>query len=271
MATQLAEIHGDNDDHDNAVDFESEARKLGWKPVEDFKGDPGKHVDAETFYKRGQELMPILKAQNRDLIKRLDQMERDQKRSAEFFSKAEERAYERALSDIKSDMANAVEAGDTKAADAALDKLTKLEKPGATPKPADVDPAQRAEEFADWGKRNSWYGTNELLRTYADAQADSITRGKGGAPLDMADLDAIAEKVRAKFEDTYPDAFGAKPAARTARNPVDGGGTPPPRRGGRSFADLPADAQRMCDKWVKNGTIKDRDTYVRSYQWDDKK
>ena len=81
-------------------------------------------------------------------------------------------------------------------------------------------------------------------------------------------LDAVAEAVRAKFEDAYPDEFGAQPRQR--RSPVDGGGSAPRSKGGRTFNDLPPEAQRMCDKWVANGLIKDRETYVKSYQWDKK-
>ena len=271
MATQLAEAPGDaggaNDT--GSIDFETEARKLGWKPVEEFSGDPGKHVDAETFYKRGQEMMPILRAQNRDLVKRLDKMERDQKKAAEFFSQAETRAHERAMADIRAEIAQAVESGDTKAANEALDRMGKLDKPTAS-KPDDIDPAQRAEEFADWTKRNAWYATNPALQSYADAQADILAKANGTGVLSKDDLDEVADRVRAKFEDTFPDAFG-KVQQRQVRNPVDGGGTAPSRRGGRTFADLPPEAQAACDKWVKQGIIKSRDDYVKAYDFGDKK
>jgi len=268
MATQLADAPADNggeqDNHE--VNFEAEASKMGWKPVEEFKGDPAKHVDAKTFYERGQVILPLVQAQNKALLTKIANMERDMKRSAEFFSKAEERAYERARDDLKREMADAVEAGDTSAANAVLEKLDKLEKPGA--QQAKADDSDRAEEFADWATANRWYGNNDVMRIYADAQAEKIAKGKGGV-LDRADLDSVADAVKAKFEEAYPEAFATKPAAREQRrSPVDGGGNGVRApRAGKTFNDLPPEAQRICDKWVGNGTIKSREDYIKNYQW----
>jgi len=266
MATQLAETSADAGGQDNtAVDYTAEASKMGWKPVEEFKGDPAKHIDAQTFYERGQVVLPILQKQNKVLMDKIAGMERDMKRSAEFFSKAEERAYTRALSDIQARMDEAVESGDTKGARAAMEDLTKLEKPG---KPeVSGSESDRAEEFADWAKANLWYASNDVMRVYAEAQAEKLAKTKGGV-LERSDLDAVADAVKAKFEDVYPDAFGGKKTETSRRSLVDGGGTATRApRGGKSFSDLPPEAQRMCDKWVSNGTIKTREDYVKNYQW----
>lgn len=269
MATAPAEAL-EAQEHDNdagPIDFEVEARKLGWRPKDEFKGNPDQHVDAETFYKRGQEVMPLLKAENKHLKQRIDQLEKSMAKASDFFSKAEERAYERALSDLKADGAAAAKAGDTDEFNRVMDEVAKLEKPGAAAPEIDVD--ARMEEFTDWSKSNRWYGSNDVMRMYADTQAEKIAKAKGGAFLDRADLDAVADAVRVKFEDAYPDEFGAAPAPKK-RSPVDGGGSAPRSKGGKSFADLPPEAQRMADKWVNSGIIKSRDDYVKSYQWEKK-
>jgi len=248
--------------NDDQFDVTAAAEAMGWRPLDQFKGDPAHHVDAETFYKRGQEMMPILKAQNKTLLTRLAAAEKTAKQAADFFSKAEQRAYERAVADIRAEQEAAVESGDVIAHRAAADKLDKLEKPGA-PQDDDVTPEQRAEDFADWGKANKWYATNSLMQAYADSQAQILAKQKGGF-LNRDDLDAVAEKVKAKFADDFAD--DAEPAPKP-RSRVDGGGTRQGARSGKTFADLPAQAQAMCDKWVKNGTIKSRDDYVKNYQW----
>ena len=33
------------------------------------------------------------------------------------------------------------------------------------------------------------------------------------------------------------------------------------------FNDLPPEARAACDRWVKQGLIKSREDYVRSYAW----
>jgi len=249
------------------VDVEAAARAMGWRPLDEFSGDPSRHVDAQTFYKRGQEVMPILKAQTKTLLKRLDAAEKSAKQAAEYFSKAEERAYHRALADIRAEQEAAVESGDIEAhrkASDKLDKLGKLEKPGSSGSEMSED--QRAEDFADWGKANKWYATNSVMQAYADAQAQKIIRTRGGGVLDRADLDAVAEQVKAKFADDFPDEFGEKPRAKP-RSAVEGVTPSRSRPGGKGFADLPVEAQRMADKWIKQGLIKTRDDYVKSYQW----
>lgn len=46
----------------------AEARQLGWVPQEEFRGDQSRWVDADSFVKRGHEVMPILKANNARLM-----------------------------------------------------------------------------------------------------------------------------------------------------------------------------------------------------------
>jgi len=140
--------------------------------LEEFKGDASRHVDAETFFNRGQEVMPILKAQNKALERRLAAMEKDMKRASEFFSKSEERGYQRALAEIKQRQEAAVETGDVAAFRAADQDAEKLRAEMDTSKaPVDeVSPEQRAEEFADWGKANKWYATNSVMAAYADSR-----------------------------------------------------------------------------------------------------
>lgn len=258
---QAAEQGGSDD---GPPDYITEAKRFGWTDKEDFAGKPEHWVDAETFVKRSQEVMPILKAQNRALVKRLDAMEREGKKAAEFFSKSEQRAYERALTEIRAEQEAAVESGDVEAHRAASKKLDQLEKPEAL-KPDEITPEQRAEDLGDWGKANKWYATNAVMKSYADAQAGFLA-GKKGGYLDRADLDTVSEKVRAKFEDEYPEAFGTGPKPKP-RSPVEGVQPGRGKSNGNAYADLPPEAKAMCDKWVKNGQIKSREDYVKGFDF----
>jgi len=100
---------------DSHVDFVAEAAKMGWSPLEEFKGDPKHWTDAETFYNRAVQFMPIAKATIKKLSNKIDAMEREQKKASEFFSKAEQRGYEKAMFDIKVRQEAAVESGDVEA------------------------------------------------------------------------------------------------------------------------------------------------------------
>lgn len=263
MATAPLETGADEPQsgaQDNApTDYEARARAMGWRPADEFKGEPDKHIDAETFVKRGDEFMPILKAQNRKLLDRLDKAEKAAKQAAEFFSKAETRAYERALAEIRAEQEAAVESGDVAAHRAAAKKLDSLEKP-TVQESAAIDQEAAAEALADWGRENKWYASNAILRSYADAQAEILL--KSGLTPGPDHLAKVTEKVRAKFPEEFEVEAKPKP-----RSPVDGGNRVPPARGGKSFADLPADAKAQCARFVKMGVIKSEADYVKSYQW----
>jgi len=267
MATQFAEPQGDGGNTsppaDAPRDYEGEARKMGWSPPEEFKGDPAKHVDAETFVKRGEEMMPFLKAQNKKLLARLDQAERTAKQAAEFFSKAEQRAYERAVAEIRAEQEAAVESGDVAAHRAAADKLDKLDKPSAPTATEGIKPEDAQEALIDWRRDNKWFGSNQLMTDYAEIEADRML--KAGMMPGPEHLAKIREKVMAKFPEEFEDK-GGEPEQRR-RSAVDGGNIIPPRRGGKTFNDLPSEAKMACDRFIKAGYVKDRETYVKNYQW----
>lgn len=268
MATApLAQEAPIDNDAGEIIDFESEARKIGWVPADEFRGDASRHVDAETFYKRGQEVMPILKAQNKRLERELADIKKQLTRASDFFSKSEQRGYERAMAEINAKREAAFESGD-KAAFTAADKeaddlrkeMSAATKPGVSD---DEDIAgQRAEEFADWSIENSWYQDNAAMRTYMDAQAELLAKKKGGF-LDKADLDSLSAKVRDKFAYEADE----KAAPRQKKPMVDSGGQRQAVRGGKTFNDLPQEAKAAADKWIKQGLIKSREDYVKAYQW----
>src|SRR3990167_3752736 len=43
-------------------EVETQARDMGWRPKEEFKGSEDKWVDAKTFIDRGEHVLPIVKA-----------------------------------------------------------------------------------------------------------------------------------------------------------------------------------------------------------------
>lgn len=278
MATQLAQDNEGThiDGEPGGIDYEAEARAIGWKSLEELGGkvDSARFVDAKTFYERGQELLPVLKANNRDLRRKVESLEKDVKRMAGFVSTAEKRGYEQALSEIRARQEQAVETGDldafrkaTKDADKLADDMAAAK--GEAGGDDDDDPSRRAEEFADWAADNKWYEANHpVVGAYADSIAQSLQKKRGGY-LTQADLKELSDKVATKFADRYPDLFGGEeeaPAPRQKKPMVDGGGARQPARGGKTYNDLSHDARQMCDKWVKQGLMT-RDDYVKNYQW----
>lgn len=238
-----------------ARDYEAEARAMGWTPKDEFKGDEKRWIDAETFVKRGEEVLPLLKAQNKKFKQELDDLKRQMKRASEYFSRAEERGYQQALADIERRHAEAVELGDKAAADKAARDMVKLEKEfdRSAPEPT-ATPEQIAAEFQAWVESNDWYATDETKTRYADLQASLMGPAENWPQGRAAWFAEIERRVSTKFAERKPP-VNAAPGARV------------PAKNGKTYADLPPEAKAMCDKWVKNGIIKSRDDYVKSYDW----
>lgn len=247
------------------INYEAEARKIGWKSLDELgnKVDPNHFVDAETFYKRGQDMMPVLRANNSMLSRKIDALERQLKQVGSFVTRAEERGYERALADIEAKQEAAVESGDLKAFREASQEADKLRQDMAKSSQT-TPPEDFAADFTAWGKENKWYVTNSVMAAYADNIAVKESERLGRA-LNRSELDELTSRVKEEFSEDFPEAF-ERPAPRQKRPMVDGGGQRQPVRGGKTYNDLPADAKAMCDKWTKQGLMTKED-YVKNYQW----
>lgn len=236
-------------------DYEAEARAHGWLPPEEFPGDPKKCVDAKTFVERADAVMPFLKKQNAALKREMDDLKRTMKQANAFYSKAEERAYTRALADLQTRHDEAVEAGDVSGARKVLKELNELEKPSPVEAEETPDPKQAGRELAEWVEENDWYVTDEKKRAYADIQAGAMgpaAEWEGGPKAWLAEL---GKRVNRKFAEPKP-------------NPVNGGGNRSGgARGAKTFADLPAQAKAQCERFVKQIPGFTKEQYVKDFDW----
>lgn len=241
-------------------DYEAEARQHGWTPKEDFRGDAAKWVDAETFARRADEVMPFLQKQNKGLKHEIDELKKTIRQSAEFFSKAEERAYQKALTELQVKHNDAVEMGDVAGANAAMREFTALEKPVAIVTPVDdPPPADAHQQIQSWIDDSPWYQVDDNRTKYADLVSNTLTKDHGALHKFPGGIPAALKEIEARVDRKFAE---KKPS------PVNGGGNRSVAGGnGKSFADLPPQAQQMADKWVKQKLIPDRAAYLKAYQW----
>ncbi len=252
-------------------DYDAEARAMGWRPQEEFSGDPKQFIDAKTFVERGEQFLPILKAQNKNLLSKVKQQDRVIAEVREYLTKVEQTAYDRAVRDLKARQIEAVETGDVQAFRQIDEQLNDLNKAAAAKKPEPSGDAETLQEaLIEWRVENPWYNPEardtetKLMSDYADLVARKLGARETVGMEPREYLDAIAERVRERF----PKAFakpGTAPAGKSPRAeaPTRGSGKP----GGKTFADLPVDAQKQADRFVKMGVLKSRDDYVKSYAW----
>lgn len=239
----------------------AEAEKMGWTPKDQFKGDPAKWRPADEFVERGKSMLPLALAQVKRQGREIAELRATVKEFAEFASKSEARAMEAALLQLRQERADAIAKGDGVAFDKVDAKIGELQKKAETkpqPKADDEDPA-----FTEWLSRNKWAEDAKLQRI-----------GKGIAEALVADGEtatgpALLDLVTKEIKLRYPEKFD-NPRRQAA--PSVEGGAGPRKSGGKSYADLPAEARAACDRMAKNGyagkpdeMAKFKAEYVKSY------
>lgn len=256
---------GDNNG-DAQQQLEARARQMGWTPKDEFKGDPSKWRDAGEFIERGEREVPLLRAQNRRLEAKIGELSTTVREMGEYLSKTEQRAYDRAIADLKQQRKDALAAGDGDAFDKADEQLEQLKRDAAAKA---AQHAQKKDDggadpvYTEWESRNPWLKDQELS-DYAEFAAQKLRAG-GERATGAEFLDLVAAKVKAQF----PTKF-SNPRRETAQ--AVEGAAPARRGGGKTYADMPAEARAACDRMAKNGFAgneeaakKFRDQYVKQY------
>jgi hypothetical protein len=266
--------------------YEDLARVDGWVPQEEFHGNPDHWVDAETFVKRGREINPILRRNNERLVQKMSAMEREHKAQMEkingtikefskFAADAEERAYKRALDELKAQKKIALENDDSDLAVEIDDKIIDLKADQRSkkstrsvedivadvPTNAPVLTPEEIQQFQGWNEKNSWYGPNgdpELTAIADSLGSIRSSRGMKGVEL--------LEDVTREMKRRYPEKFGNQ--RRNDPNSVESGvGGGSKRSKAKTYENLPSDAKKACDEFLAMGMVKSKEDYVKLYDW----
>lgn len=238
----------------------AEAKALGWKEASEWKGDISKHIDARTFLEKGKHILPFVQANAKRLGGEVESLQAQLRASQEAIKAANtaiaalEESHaadvaeqvEAARRDIKAQLAAASRDGDHEQVAELTDKLTQLntadkDAGGDGEGKDDKPPAPQLHPEAI-----AWYRDNvEFVqdpRRMALANAESILlRQEGDKSVGKEFLEKVAQRVETILG-------GARKAGKveggnggTGRG-SDGGGT------GKTYADLPAEAKKACDK-----------------------
>lgn len=247
-------------------DYDGDARKMGWVPQEEWKGDPEKWRPAQEFVERGENIVPILKD-------RLDKVEQELaatiKINKQQVEQAEQAAYSKAkakydqrIKELNQKEVAAVEEGDTAEylkVKQEKDNLTPPEQPKVQP----GDQQAISPVFEDWHKKNNWYEKDQQATRYAMAFGAELRNNNPGMS-EHEFLSAIEKEVK----ETFPAKF-TNPNREKAPAVEGGGNAPPPKSGGKGWSDLPDSAKatfnRLAKKFAATGKKLEKDQYAQSY------
>lgn len=279
MATQLAEAPvelidtgqdvGDGGSAFIERDYEGEARAHGWVPADEFKGDKSRCVDAKTFVERADEVMPLLRKQNKEFRGKIDFLERQIKK----VMKSEQGAYEQALADVKAKMENAVVTGNVEAFNKLDKQADDLRKGMVNDTPQADQQKEAVRAFAEWRGENEWYDLGgqagaekeeRLKRAEFDRQVElNEDKAREMAPADF--IAHIGELVDAK----YPAFKTPRPKATESVAGVTRKGNGNTAKTGANLpAEAKAQAKRFHSQGIYKGTLAEAyDKYAQRYDW----
>jgi hypothetical protein len=252
---------------------EQEARSQGWVGKEEFRGNETDWVDAETFVRRGKEIMPVLRKNNEKLLQRLAKAEKDAEEArnvAKEFQKFQKDNYERKVQELGAELAQlkqakkeAISVGDGERAVAIDDQIDEVKEQQAAARVEANRPTERAPDntadpaLNEWLGKNTWFGTDHRKTGIANGLGEAIRRENPGL-VGQEFLDKLDQELTALY---------GQQVQRTPQNPVEGrSNTRPSGTKKQSYENLPSDAKAACDRFVKQGLMT-KEQYVADFDW----
>jgi hypothetical protein len=200
----------------NGSSYDAQAREMGWRPKDEWEGEPDKWRDAKEFVERG-ELYGKIDSVNREL----KETRKALKMLQEHHSQVREAEYKRAVEELKAEQKKHLEAGnadeylkttelltDLKAEQKArqvVEETTPKAQPGLDPR------------FVEWSKENTWYDKNQDMHDFADTIGSGFaSRNPGVDPVEV--LKYVTREVKKHFKENFENPNRTKPTAVSTDN-----------------------------------------------------
>ncbi len=240
--------------------IEAEARKEGWSPKEEWRGDPDKWVDAATFVENGKKINGILRSKVEKLESKLEQNLEATKEFREWTQKQQEKERKELkarIAQLEKEREEAISEGDGQRFTKVDREINELRSETVETK---ENPIQKIAE--QWQSENKWYQprSDDEMSIYADGIADRVAaEGYEG----RAYFNEITRRVKARFPDKFENPRREQPAS------VESPGASRDRpTNGRSFKDLPPEDKAQCERFLKEIPGFTKEQFLEHYDWD---
>lgn len=248
---QIPEVPGNDDDGggeeaqpDPIADL---AKSMGWRPKDQFKGDPNLWKPADEYIRAGGEIQRGQSRELKDLRATMDNIART---NAAIVQSTIEAEREKLVAKYN----QAVEDGDGQAAWKVGQEIHKLN--GKAQQLVSPQPKVPPPEVNDWVGRNSWFTQDPLARDLALNVAERYAQAGKTAEEQLQAAEREVKRV-------YPHLFGSSKPAPGVQPPSSRSASA--RKLGSTFADLPAEAKKIAEDMANRGVIPDKEAYAKQY------
>lgn len=242
---------------------EQSARKKGWKPQEEFQGDPSDWVPAQEFVGR-QKLYDTIHDLKRQMNRQASKFEKDFQQVAGYLANVRKEAYEKAMKDLEAKHLEAIRNEDPETATQVAREMAekaaeKVASDAAERQQQQVQSPATTEEFNQWRQENQWFDKN------SEMQEDALSIGIGYAAKNPNSSQSdVLKHVTEKIKKIYPEQFEAAPKSGKERTssvePGSGnlrGGSTPRGKKKLTVADLEPDQVSIMRTLIKRGALKE--------------
>lgn len=216
------------------------AQKMGWSPLEQWRGDPDKWKPADQFVEHTAEINSKLATKLKSVDERLENISRT---NAAMMDRVLTEQREKLLAERQ----DAFDIGDG-------EKFNKIDQQLQTLQPVAPVAPPEVQAFAE--RHASWFHKDDEATRWAYTRAEQLHQQNFSASRQMA---IIERELGTYFPEHVPQQAAPKPKAVALSQPGNRSSTPR----GKTFADLPKEAQQAAVDFEKKGVT--RAQYVKSY------
>lgn len=227
--------------------IEDRAKEQGWRPKEEYDGDPTKWVSAETFVARG-ELIDRIESLGKELKttkKAMDMLK-------EHHKQVKETEFKKAIEYLKAQKRQAYEQGDIDSIIDIDDKIAEVKSQAS--KREVLEEESIPPEFDAWTKKNTWYNNDKELKEIADDLGIAYANRTKKPPEEVLDY------VEKQIKKMYPDKFSNP--MRTKTTTVEGSGNKGTTNKEIESIELSEEERKVMNTFVR-ANIMSKEDYLR--------
>lgn len=249
------------------AETQKKAQAQGWIPPERYRGPAERFIDAEEYLRNGETILPIVKAQKRELEEKVGQLtdrttylegiirknQETMEALEEYHTAETKRKVSEVRKELKAALKEASESGNHEAVAELTDQMTQLkaaeveEPPAEKPNGKDAEAQRPDPAFVAAMQAIGWEENSEEWRALAVETAKTL-RSEGVKLLGAAFLRAVMKRTDEEFAKEKPS------GDKAGGNGRPGGGNGAASGGKRGWNSLPSDAKFSLESFVSRLT-----------------